>query len=81
MREDDNNIILRKHREVQRYSFQNISTQVNKFQVSTQTIYSNACARAFPQCDQTFSGVITKCCAEILPNWIFFYQTRANSAF
>ena len=48
MREDDNNIILRKHREVQRYSFQNISTQVNKFQVSTQTIYSNACARAFP---------------------------------
>ena len=36
MREDDNNIILRKHREVQRYSFQNISTQVNKFQVSTQ---------------------------------------------
>jgi hypothetical protein len=48
MREDDNNIILRKHREVQRYSFQNISTQVNKFQVSTQTIYSNARARAFP---------------------------------
>ena len=37
MREDDHNIILRKHREVQRYSFQNISTQVNKFQVSTQT--------------------------------------------
>jgi hypothetical protein len=33
MREDDHNIILvRKHREVQRYSFQNISTQVNKFQ-------------------------------------------------
>ena len=48
MREDNNNIILRKHREVQRYSFQNISMQVNKFQVSTQTIYSNACARAFP---------------------------------
>jgi hypothetical protein len=33
------------------------------------------------QCDQTFSAVITKRCAEILPNWIFFYQTRANSAF
>jgi hypothetical protein len=32
MQEDDHNIILRKHREVQRYSFQNISTQVNKFQ-------------------------------------------------
>jgi hypothetical protein len=26
------NISLRKHREVQRYSLQNISTQVNKFQ-------------------------------------------------
>jgi hypothetical protein len=24
------------------------------------------------QCDQTFSAVITKRCAEILPNWIFF---------
>jgi hypothetical protein len=46
MREDDNNIILRKHREVQRYSFQNISTQVNKFQVSTQTIYSNQCCHS-----------------------------------
>ena len=33
------------------------------------------------QCDQTFSVVITKRCAEILPNWIFFYQTHANSAF
>ena len=33
------------------------------------------------QCDQTFSAVITKRCAEILPNWIFFYQTCANSAF
>jgi hypothetical protein len=33
------------------------------------------------QCDQTFSAVITKSCAEILPNRIFFYQTRANSAF
>jgi hypothetical protein len=33
------------------------------------------------QCDQTFSAVITKRGAEILPNWIFFYQTRANSAF
>ena len=33
------------------------------------------------QCDQTFSAVITKRCAEILPNSIFFYQTRANSAF
>jgi hypothetical protein len=32
MQEDDHNIILRKHREVQGYSFQNISTQVNKFQ-------------------------------------------------
>jgi hypothetical protein len=34
MWEDGHNIILRKHREVQRYSysFQNISTQVNKFQ-------------------------------------------------
>jgi hypothetical protein len=31
-REDDHNIILRKYREVQGYSFQNISTQVNKFQ-------------------------------------------------
>jgi hypothetical protein len=30
MREDDHNIILRKYREVQRYSFQNIFT--NKFQ-------------------------------------------------
>jgi hypothetical protein len=27
------------------------------------------------QCDQTFSAVITKR-AEILPNWIFFYQTH-----
>jgi hypothetical protein len=35
----------------------------------------------FYQCGQTFSAVITKRCAEILPNWIFFYQTRANSAF
>jgi hypothetical protein len=33
------------------------------------------------QCDQTFSAVITKRCAEILPNWIYFYQTRANSVF
>jgi hypothetical protein len=48
MREDDHNIILRKHREVQRYSFQNISTQVNKFQVSTQTIYCNACEGLSP---------------------------------
>jgi hypothetical protein len=32
MQEDDQNIILRKHRDVQRFSFQNISTQVNKFQ-------------------------------------------------
>jgi hypothetical protein len=31
MREDDHNIILRKHREVQRYSFRNIPTQVKKF--------------------------------------------------
>jgi hypothetical protein len=37
--------------------------------------------RNYPQCDQTFSAVITKRCAEILPNWIFFYQTRANSTF
>jgi hypothetical protein len=39
MREDDHNIILRKHREVQGYSFQNISTQVNKFQ--PKQIYSH----------------------------------------
>jgi hypothetical protein len=37
--------------------------------------------KTIAQCDQTFSAVITKRCAEILPNWIFFYQTRANSAF
>ena len=33
------------------------------------------------QCDQIFTAVITKRCAEILPNGICFYQTRANSAF
>ena len=33
MRKDDHNIqSTYKHREVQRYSFQNMSTQVNKFQ-------------------------------------------------
>jgi hypothetical protein len=32
------------------------------------------------QCDQTFSAVITKRCAEILPNR-FFFTKRANSAF
>ena len=31
-------------------------------------IVSNLCH----WCDQTFSAVITKRCAEILPNWIFF---------
>jgi hypothetical protein len=46
MREDDHNIILRKHREVQRYGFQNISTQVNKFR--PEQYIPMACARAFP---------------------------------
>ena len=47
MREYDRNIILRKHREVQRYSFQNISTQVNKFKIfNPNNIFP--CARAFP---------------------------------
>ena len=45
MREDDHNIILRKHREVQGYSFQNISTQVNKFQPKQ---YIPMC-KGFPQ--------------------------------
>jgi hypothetical protein len=43
MREDDHNIILRKHREVQRYSFQNASKQI-----STQTILFPMC-KGFPQ--------------------------------
>ena len=45
-------------------------------------MFDMACSQCDPvRCDQTFSAVITKRCAEILPNWIFFYQTRANSAF
>ena len=28
----------------------------------------------YSQCDQTFSAVITKRGAEILPNWIFFTE-------
>ena len=54
---------------VKHYFFQEI-LKVNSLQKNMQS-----------QCDQTFSAVITKRCAEILPNWIFFYQTRANSTF
>ena len=36
---------------------------------------------ATDQCDQIFTAVINKRCAEILPNWIFFYQTHANPLF
>ena len=43
MREDDHNIILRKHREVQRYIvskiYPRISTRSSSKQISTQTIY------------------------------------------
>ena len=47
------------------------------YQSSNQEMF----AISLSQCDQTLSAVITKRCAEILPNWIFFHQTRANSAF
>ena len=57
--------------------------QNNEFQHVSIQVMTNVARAAMSgaQCDQTFSAVITKRCAEILPNWIFFYQTRANSAF
>jgi hypothetical protein len=49
--------------------------------IELKLVFSYDLEAPYSQCDQTFSAVITKRCAEILPNWIFFYQTRANSAF
>ncbi len=48
---------------------------------SNQIISNQIHAGSLIQCDEIFTAVITKRCAEILSNGIFFYQTRANPLF